>query len=84
MFGRDFKTNPDLESQEYQYDGILESGNEIPTGGMMHTAGKKPEYAVFYVFVDDAEKEIKIALENGGALVRGPVTDDSNITFARS
>lgn len=72
------------KARDINNDGILESGNEIPTGGVMHTAGKKPEYAVFYVFVDDAEKEIKIALENGGALVRGPVTDDSNITFARS
>ena len=83
MFGWDFKTNPDLESQGYQYDGILEPGNEIPTGGMMHTDGKMPEYAVFYVFVEDAEKEIKRAQENGGELVWGPVTDASNITFAR-
>lgn len=83
MFGWDFKTNPDLESQGYQYDGILEPGNEMPTGGMMHTAGKMPEYAVFYVFVEDAEKEIKRAQENGGELVWGPVTDESNITFAR-
>ncbi|UQA74143.1 hypothetical protein K2F45_20355 [Sphingobacterium siyangense] len=35
------------KARDINNDGILESGNEIPTGGVMHTAGKKPEYAVF-------------------------------------
>ncbi|WP_406843423.1 VOC family protein [Flavobacterium soyae] len=83
MFGWDFKTNPDLESQGYQYDGIIEPGNEIPTGGMMYTADKMEEYAVFYVFIENIHEAIEKAQENGGKLIWGPVTDDSNITFAR-
>lgn len=83
MFGWDFKKNPDLESQGYQYDGIIESGNEIPTGGMMHTADKMEEYAIFYVFIENIHEAIEKAHENGGKLIWGPVTDDSNVTFAR-
>ena len=81
MFGWEYKQNTDLEGVEY--DGILTPAAPVPTGGILGTAGKIEEYATFYVLVEDVPAAIEKAKENGGEVIWGPVTDASNVSFAR-
>lgn len=81
MFGWNFKANTDLP--DVNYDAIIQGKDEMPTGGIFDTANKLDEYAVFYVLVEDVPATIKKAQDNGGKVIWGPVTDASNVTFAR-
>lgn len=81
MFGWKFKANNDLPG--VNYDAVLQGDGEMPTGGILHTANKLEEYSTFYVIVEDVTTMIEKAKTNGGKVIWGPVTDASNVTFAR-
>lgn len=81
MFGWEYKVNTDLEGVDYS--GILTPQAPVPTGGILGTDGKIEEYSTFYVLVEDVKNAILKAEENGGKVIWGPVTDASNVSFAR-
>ncbi|GEO47010.1 VOC family protein [Companilactobacillus kimchii] len=80
MFGWRFQEYTDMENE---YFNIIEPGNEFPTGGILNTAHKIPEYSTFYTLVNDVPVAIDQAKENGGKVIWGPVTDKTGLTFAR-
>ncbi|MFT0800025.1 VOC family protein [Bacillus swezeyi] len=65
------------------YHAVITSGGEQPSGGVFEPDGKFPDYAIFYVFVQDVAENVKRAEEIGGEVVMKPVTDASGVTFAR-
>lgn len=81
MFGWNYKENTDLPNVEY--NAVLQGDGEMPTGGVLGTDNKIEEYSVFYVLVESVPEMIEKAKGNGGKVIWGPVTDASNVTFAR-
>ncbi|WP_295729484.1 VOC family protein [uncultured Limosilactobacillus sp.] len=80
LFGWKFLDYNDMENE---YHNILEPGQKYPTGGVLGTDGKIPEYSTFYILVNDVPAMIKKAEEAGGKVIWGPVTDKTGLTFVR-
>lgn len=81
LFDWNFKLNTDLPGVNYH--AVVTPGGEQPAGGVFESEGKFPDYAIFYVLVQDVNETIKRAEELDGKVVMSPVTDASGITFAR-
>jgi len=51
-------------------------------GGVFPTGGKAPNYAIFYVVVDDVAETCRRAEASGGKVIVPPQTTSNGLTFA--
>jgi predicted enzyme related to lactoylglutathione lyase len=81
LFGWTSSLNTDLPGVNYH--AVVTPAAPRPTGGVWESNGKFPNYAIFYVLVQDVAASVERAEELGGKVLMPPVTDAAGITFAR-
>lgn len=64
------------------YRMVTTPGADRPGGGIFPTGGTTPNYAVFYVVVEDAAATCAQAERAGGKVLAGPQRAPSGLTFA--
>lgn len=65
------------------YHSVMAPGAQQPTGGVWESEGAFPNYAIFYVLVQDVAAAVKRGQELGAKALMEPVSDSANFTFAR-
>lgn len=66
----------------YQMVVAGDDGPGLHAGGLLHTDGKVPGYAVFGVLVADVAETCRQVSAAGGSVRMGPQTTPAGITFA--
>ncbi len=79
LFGWTFGTNADPEEGK-DYRMISAGGSQAPVGGLLVTAGRLPNHAVFYVQVADVREACTQAEKLGGTVVQS--SPDTPTPFA--
>ncbi|MQA86496.1 MAG: VOC family protein [Streptosporangiales bacterium] len=64
------------------YRAITTPGAEGASGGILNTKGGFPNYAVFYVLVEDVAATVAKAEQLGGKVLIPPTTDEDGLMFA--
>ncbi|MDQ0687841.1 MULTISPECIES: VOC family protein [Streptomyces] len=85
FYGRLFDWNFQLNTNTpgVNYHAVVTPGAQQPTGGVWESEGRFPDYAVFYVLVQDVAATVQHAEELGGKVLMAPITDAAGLTFAR-
>lgn len=65
------------------YNAVTTPGAPRPTGGVWESAGAFPNYAIFYVLVQDVAATVEQAGKLGAEVLMAPVSDAEGLTFAR-
>lgn len=66
------------------YHSVMTPGAGQPTGGVWESEGGGfPNYAIFYVLVQDVAATVKRGQELGAKVLMEPVSDSAGLTFAR-
>lgn len=81
LFDWSFTLNTNLEGVTYWE--VATPGSEQASGGIFESGGRFPNYAIFYVLVQDVAETIERAKGLGGEVLMEPVTDAAGITFGR-
>jgi predicted enzyme related to lactoylglutathione lyase len=66
-----------------RYHEVSTATGQQSSGGVFESAGNFPDYAIFYVLVQDVAKTLDRAKNLGAEVVMEPVTDAAGITFGR-
>jgi predicted enzyme related to lactoylglutathione lyase len=80
LFGWTFQRD---EADTMDYRMVTTPGAERPSGGIMNTGGKFPNYATFYVVVEDVADAVAKAERLGAKALLPPTTDPSGLVFAQ-
>ncbi|MEH0416842.1 VOC family protein [Streptomyces sp. B21-083] len=81
LFDWSFQLNTNTPGVNYH--AVVTPGAQQPTGGVWESEGNFPDYAVFYVLVQDVAATVERAEELGGKVLMAPTTDAAGLTFAR-
>jgi predicted enzyme related to lactoylglutathione lyase len=81
LFGWTFELNTNLPG--VRYHEVSTATGQQSSGGVFESAGNFPDYAIFYVLVQDVAKTLDRAKNLGAEVVMEPVTDAAGITFGR-
>jgi hypothetical protein len=65
------------------YHSVMTPGAQQPAGGVWESEGGFPNYAIFYVFVQDVAAMVERAEKLGAEVLMTPVSDSEGFTFAR-
>jgi uncharacterized protein len=65
------------------YHEVTTPGADHPTGGVFDSQGKFPDYAIFYVTVEDVAAAVKKAEALGAKTIVPPTTTDGSLVFAQ-
>jgi predicted enzyme related to lactoylglutathione lyase len=65
------------------YHSVMTPGAGQPTGGVWDSEGNFPNYAIFYVLVQDVAATVERGRELGAEVLMEPVSDAAGFTFAR-
>jgi predicted enzyme related to lactoylglutathione lyase len=65
------------------YHSVMTPGAPQPTGGVWESEGDFPDYAIFYVLVQDVAATVESGQELGAKVLMEPVSDSAGFTFAR-
>jgi predicted enzyme related to lactoylglutathione lyase len=76
LFGWTFSGGP-------AYTEVTTPGIDKPTGGIFNSEGRFPNYAIFYVTVEDVAATLARAESLGAKQVMPPTTTDGGLTFAQ-
>jgi uncharacterized protein len=76
LFGWTYRTGGD-------YSEVTTPGSEQPTGGVFDSHGRFPDYAIFYVTVEDVAATIAKAESLGAKTVVPPTTTPDGLVFAQ-
>lgn len=78
MFGWDFG-----DTSVPEYCTVQTAGTDPLPGGIMNTGGQTPNYATFYVVVDDVAAACLKAEQVGGKTLVPPTTTSDGLIFAQ-
>lgn len=81
LFGWTSSLNTNLPGVNYH--AVATGDAPRPSGGVWESDGKFPNYAIFYVLVQDVAATVEQAVRLGGKVLMPPVTDAAGVTFAR-
>jgi predicted enzyme related to lactoylglutathione lyase len=81
LFGWTFRKDDSDPNMEYRE--VTAPGAELPSGGIMSTGGKFPNYATFYVVVEDVAATVAKAERLGGKVLVPPTTVPAGLVFAQ-
>ncbi len=79
----DWKYVPNTNLPGVNYHAVLTPAAQQPGGGVWGSAGAFPNYAIFYVLVQDVAETVERAQELGAKTLMEPVSDAAGFTFAR-
>ncbi|GGU08544.1 VOC family protein [Streptomyces coeruleorubidus] len=65
------------------YHSVMTPGAPQPTGGVWESEGAFPDYAVFYVLVQDVAETVERGRGLGANVLMEPVSDSAGFIFAR-
>ena len=80
LFGWTFQKD---EEGGMEYRMVTTPGAEQPSGGVMSTGGKFPNYAAFYVLVEDVAATVAKAERLGAKALVPPTTAPDGLVFAQ-
>jgi uncharacterized protein len=81
LFGWSFQRDEDDEAMDYRM--VTTPGAERASGGIMSTGGKFPNYATFYVLVEDVAATVAKAERLGAKALLPPTTTPDGLVFAQ-
>jgi uncharacterized protein len=81
LFGWTFQKDDSDDTMEYHE--ITTPGADRPSGGVLNTGGKFPNYATFYVVVEDVAATVAKAEQLGAKALVPPTTAPNGLTFAQ-
>ncbi|MGW2616640.1 VOC family protein [Streptomyces sp. NPDC001500] len=79
----DWKYALNTDTPGVTYHSVMTPGSGRPTGGVWESEGGFPDYAIFYVLVQDVAATVERGRELGAAVLMEPVSDSAGLTFAR-
>ncbi|MFI1509496.1 VOC family protein [Streptomyces sp. NPDC020597] len=74
---------PNTNTPGVSYHSVMTPGAGRPAGGVWESEGDFPNYAIFYVLVQDVAATVERARELGAKVLMEPVSDSVGFTFAR-
>lgn len=81
LFGWKFELNTNLPG--VRYHEIATTPDAPTSGGIFESGGRFPDYAIYYVLVQNVAETLERAGKLGAEIVMEPVTDGAGITFGR-
>ncbi len=81
LFDWKFERNTNLPGVNYHE--ITTAPGQPSSGGIFESDGRFPDYAVFYILVQDVAATVTQAKDLGAEVTMEPVTDAAGITFGR-
>lgn len=81
LFGWTFQRDDSDDTMDYRM--VTAPGAERPSGGLMNTGGKFPNYATFYVVVEDVAATVAKAERLGAKALLPPTTTPNGLVFAQ-
>ncbi|HEY7488788.1 MAG TPA: VOC family protein [Streptosporangiaceae bacterium] len=81
LFGWSFEKDDTDPNMEYRM--VTTPGAERASGGIMSTGGKFPNYATFYVVVEDVAATVAKAERLGAKALLPPTTTPAGLVFAQ-
>ena len=81
LFGWTFDKDEDDAAMDYRM--VTTPGGERASGGVMGTGGKFPNYATFYVVVEDVAATVAKAERLGAKALVPPTTTPAGLVFAQ-
>ncbi|MCK8438492.1 VOC family protein [Streptomyces sp. D2-8] len=79
----DWKYVLNTDTSGVTYHSVMTPGAQQPTGGVWESEGAFPDYAVFYVRVQDVVATVKRGQELGAEALMQPASDAAGSSFAR-
>ncbi|MEU1938155.1 VOC family protein [Streptomyces coeruleorubidus] len=79
----DWKYVPNTNTPGVTYHSVMTPGAPQPTGGVWESEGAFPDYAVFYVRVQDVAETVERGRGLGAKVLMEPASDSAGFTFAR-
>jgi uncharacterized protein len=81
LFGWSFKKDETDSTMDYRM--ITAAGADRPSGGILGTGGQFPNYATFYVVVEDVAATVAKAERLGAKALVPPTTAPDGLVFAQ-
>lgn len=81
LFGWSFQNDATDTTMDYRL--ITATGADGPSGGILNTDGRFPNYATFYVAVEDVAATVAKAERLGAKALLPPTTAPSGLVFAQ-
>jgi hypothetical protein len=81
LFGWSFQKDETDTTTDYRL--ITAAGADRPSGGILSTGGKFPNYATFYVVVEDVAATVAKAERLGAKALLPPATSPNGLVFAQ-
>ena len=81
LFGWSFQKDETDTTVDYRL--ITAAGADGPSGGILNTGGRFPNYATFYVVVEDVAATVAKAERLGAKALLPPTTAPSGLVFAQ-
>jgi predicted enzyme related to lactoylglutathione lyase len=79
----DWKYVLNTDTPGVTYHAVMPPGAQRPAGGVWESDGGFPDYAIFYVLVQDVAATVEHAEALGAEVLMAPVSDSAGLTFAR-
>lgn len=81
LFGWSFQKDETDNTMDYRL--ITAAGADRPSGGVLNTGGRFPNYATFYVVVEDVAATVATAERLGAKALLPPTTAPDGLVFAQ-